>query len=66
MSKNDIDIARKVISEGRALVIVLNKWDQIPRIERMSVLKGFHELLNVVLPQCKGYDHILTFAVACS
>ena len=35
-SLQDVAIARRVVSEGRALMVVANKWDKIKRYEVRS------------------------------
>ncbi|MGI9400482.1 MAG: ribosome biogenesis GTPase Der [Rhizobiaceae bacterium] len=50
--KQDLQIADLVIREGRAPVIVLNKWDMVE--DRQSVLDDLHEKAERLLPQIKG------------
>ncbi len=50
--KQDLTIARRIISEGRALLIAVNKWDLIknPR----EILRDFNNRLAKSLPQARG------------
>lgn len=52
MEKQDLTIARKVIDEGRALIIALNKWDVVD--DRDSVLQNFKDRLQTSLQQVRG------------
>lgn len=52
LEKQDNAIASLVESEGRALVIALNKWDRIA--EKQAYLKGFYQRLAKVLAQAEG------------
>ena len=52
LEKQDLTIARHVVDEGRALVLVLNKWDLID--ERQKTLKEIRDRLARSLPQIKG------------
>lgn len=52
MEKQDLTIARKVIDEGRALIIALNKWDVVE--DRDSVLQNFKDRLQTSLQQVRG------------
>lgn len=51
LDKQDMFIAAKVIEEGRALVIVVNKWDLVT--DRAKFLKKLKNKLTHVLPQVK-------------
>ena len=50
----DITIASKVIEEGRALVILVNKMDLIEKSLHSSVLEGLELIVKHVLPSVKG------------
>ncbi len=50
--KQDLTIARKVIDEGRALVIAVNKWDRVKN--RKAVLEALNDRLEKSLPQVRG------------
>ncbi len=52
MEKQDLTIARKVIEEGRALIIALNKWDAVE--DRTAVLQNFKDRLQTSLQQVRG------------
>jgi GTPase len=48
----DLQIAELVASEGRALVIGINKWDTV--VDKQKRLKDFREEVEKTLPQVKG------------
>lgn len=50
--KQDLQIADLIIREGRAPVIVLNKWDMVD--DRQTTLEELHEKAERLLPQIKG------------
>ncbi|MBP5160775.1 MAG: ribosome biogenesis GTPase Der [Alphaproteobacteria bacterium] len=50
--KQDLQIARQVVDEGRALVIALNKWDLIK--DKNSALSELNQQLQASLQQVKG------------
>ncbi|MDA1327088.1 MAG: ribosome biogenesis GTPase Der, partial [Proteobacteria bacterium] len=50
--KQDLSIADHVIREGRALVIVVNKWDQVDN--RKAVMEELLDRLQRSLPQVRG------------
>lgn len=52
MEKQDLVIASKVLDEGRALIIALNKWDSIPN--QKVVLNDIKEKMITSLQQVKG------------
>jgi len=52
LEKQDLVIARDTIDEGRALVIVVNKWDDVP--DRKQALQNLQDRLQTSLPQVKG------------
>lgn len=52
MEKQDLIIASKVLDEGRALIIALNKWDSIEN--QRFVLNELKEKMVVSLQQVKG------------
>lgn len=52
IDKQDLTIADHVISEGRALVIAVNKWDVID--DRAMALQAIEDRLQISLPQVKG------------
>jgi len=55
-AKQDIVIARQVVDEGRALVIVLNKWDLVE--DKTDAVQALKDRLEVSLPQAKGVPWI--------
>ena len=52
LEKQDLTIARKVIEEGRALIIVVNKWDLAN--DRKESLSRLSDRLQTSLPQVRG------------
>lgn len=62
MEKQDLTIARFVIEEGRALVIVLNKWDLV-KAQGKKVLQQLHDRLERSLPQVRGVPIITMSAL---
>ncbi|RED53573.1 ribosome biogenesis GTPase Der [Aestuariispira insulae] len=52
LEKQDLTIARQVIDEGRALVIVANKWDIIN--DKGEALQKLSDRIQTSLPQVKG------------
>lgn len=52
LEKQDLTIARQVIEEGRALVIVANKWDAVE--DKQEALDKLHDRIMTSLPQVKG------------
>lgn len=59
LEKQDLTIARRVIDEGRVLVIAVNKWDLIK--DAKTALKKLTDRLQTSLPQVRGIP-ILTFS----
>ncbi len=61
LEKQDLTIARHVIDEGRALIIVVNKWDAVTdRSAQMNLLK---DRLQTSLPQVRGVPIITVSAL---
>ncbi len=56
--KQDLNIARHVIEEGRALVIAVNKWDAIE--DKTTAIKRLKDRLEASLHQAKGVAWIAT------
>ena len=52
LEKQDLTIARKVIEEGRALVIAANKWDAVE--DRSAALQHIRDRLQTSLQQVRG------------
>ncbi|MFD2207839.1 ribosome biogenesis GTPase Der [Kiloniella antarctica] len=52
LDKQDLTIARHVIDEGRALIIVINKWDICT--DKDAVMQRLKDRLLTSLPQVKG------------
>ena len=55
MSHDDLAIARRIVDDqGKALVIVANKWDQVPLEKQRTVMYGLQDLFQRILAQAKG------------
>lgn len=54
MEKQDLTIARRVIDEGRAMVIAVSKWDLVE--DRQAALQRFRDRLETSLQQVKGIE----------
>ncbi|WP_374444607.1 ribosome biogenesis GTPase Der [Stella sp.] len=54
MEKQDLTIARRVVDEGRAMVIAISKWDLIE--DRQAALQRFRDRLETSLQQVKGIE----------
>ncbi len=52
LDKQDLTIARRVIEEGRALIIAVNKWDTVD--EHKAVLQRLNDRLATSLPRVRG------------
>jgi GTP-binding protein len=52
LEKQDLQIARLAIDEGRALVIVVNKWDLVD--DQQAALRRLRDRLETSLPQTRG------------
>ncbi|MDD9876489.1 MAG: ribosome biogenesis GTPase Der [Magnetovibrio sp.] len=52
LEKQDLTIARRVIDEGRALIIAVNKWDAAE--DRKASLGRLSDRLQTSLPQVRG------------
>lgn len=52
LERQDLAIARHVIDEGRAFVIVVNKWDLIT--DHKAALDRLHDRMQISLPQGAG------------
>jgi GTPase len=59
MEKQDLTIARRVVNEGRVLVIAVNKWDLV-KDSKKALLK-LTDRLQTSLPQVRGIP-IVTFS----
>ncbi|CAN0002998.1 unnamed protein product [Discosporangium mesarthrocarpum] len=52
LERQDLTIARHVIDEGRALILVVNKWDAVD--DRSVALKSLQGRLEISLSQARG------------
>lgn len=50
--RQDLKIAERVVEEGRALVIAINKWDAVE--DRLETARIFTDTMTRSLPQLKG------------
>ncbi|SDG88650.1 ribosome biogenesis GTPase Der [Roseospirillum parvum] len=61
LDKQELTIARRVIEEGRALVIAVNKWDIAD--DRETVLRRLSDRLETSLTQVKGIPTVSVSAL---
>lgn len=61
MEKQDLTIARHVIDEGRALIVVVNKWDAVE--DRSAAMRQLTDRLQTSLPQVRGVPIITLSAL---
>jgi GTP-binding protein len=52
LERQDLTIARHVVDEGRALIIIVNKWDVVD--DRRIALQSLQRRLEISLPQARG------------
>ena len=52
LERQDLGIASQVVDEGRALVIIMTKWDLVD--QKTEAMKGIHDRLLRSLPQVRG------------
>ncbi len=52
LEKQDLTIARRVIEEGRVLIIAVNKWDLVK--DQKKALRRLDDRLQTSLPQVRG------------
>lgn len=52
LDKQDLTIARWVVDEGRALILAVNKWDDVE--DRARTLAAIEDRLQTSLPQIRG------------
>jgi GTP-binding protein len=52
LDKQDLTLAELVVSEGRALVLAVNKWDAVA--EGQTTLRAITDRLSISLPQVRG------------
>ena len=50
----DFSIAKFTIEEGRAVAIVVNKWDLVQEKDRKKMLDQLDEFINTAFPRIKG------------
>ena len=60
LDKQDLTIARKVIDEGRALVIAVNKWDIA---KRQQTIQKLNDKLQTSLTQISGVETVTISAL---
>ena len=60
LDKQDLTIARKVLEEGRALVIAVNKWDTVK--DKQAALAYLNERIADSLTQVKGLKTVTVSA----
>ncbi|GAB5388886.1 MAG: ribosome biogenesis GTPase Der [Alphaproteobacteria bacterium] len=61
LDKQDLQIARHVIDEGRCLIIGINKWDAVK--DREAALQRLRDRLQTSLPQVRGVPTVTISAL---
>ena len=61
LERQDLNIARLVVEEGRALVLGVNKWDAVP--DRNAALKLLRDRMQISLPQVKNISYVTLSAL---
>ena len=61
LEKQDLIIANQVITEGRALVLVVNKWDSIKN--KQAALEKLSDRMQLSLPQVRGIPFVTVSAL---
>jgi GTP-binding protein len=61
LEKQDLTIARHVIDEGRALIVVVNKWDAAG--DKGEILERLKDKLAHALPQVRGIPFVTVSAL---
>jgi len=61
LDKQDLTIARHVVDEGRALVLAVNKWDQVP--DREAAMTRLRERVDSSLSQVRGVPTVTLSAM---
>ncbi len=61
LERQDLQIARMVIEEGRALVLAVNKWDMVE--DRAATLKILHRRIELSLPLVKELPVVTISAI---
>lgn len=56
LERQDLNIARLVIEEGRSLLIVVNKWDLIR--DKIKAVKELERRVKISLPQVKDIPYV--------
>ena len=61
LERQDLTIARHVIEEGRALVLVINKWDIVA--DKSAAIAALRDRLQTSLPQVAGVSVVTVSAL---
>ena len=61
LDKQDLTIARHVVDEGRALIVVINKWDIAEN--KSGIIEDLKDKLAHVLPQVRGVPFVTVSAI---
>jgi len=61
LERQDLTIARHVVEEGRALVLVINKWDIVA--DKRAAMAALNDRLQTSLPQVAGVTVITVSAL---
>jgi GTPase len=62
LEKQDLAIASEVIEEGRALLLVVNKWDMVE--DKSAALEKLRDRVEYSLPQVKGVPIVTVSALS--
>ena len=63
LERQDLAIARHAVEEGRALVVIVNKWDLVPPAERKDARRRLADSLTRSLPQARGVPTLMLSAL---
>jgi hypothetical protein len=66
ISDIELDLAKRALNEGRALVICVNQMDRIEPNDRAAVIKGLRLRIDEILPVAAGVPMITVSAKAAS
>jgi len=61
LENQDLTIARKVLEEGRALILAVNKWDLVK--DKDKTMKTLHETIDDSLAQARGISIVNLAAI---
>jgi GTP-binding protein len=53
LESQDVALARKILQEGRALIMVFNKWDKVDANKQSVLLENLRKKIKIVVPDIK-------------